>query len=94
MCKLFEKKAGSRLFQDYIEKFNRHLNRPFICPLQSGLYKLQKFKTDDIALPPFFAPLVNSNGRIEIRYFSKDKSDLEFMSLTRFDIVITNKKIK
>lgn len=94
MCKLFDKKAGSRLFQEYTEKFNRRLNRPFICPLKSGLYEFQNFKTDDIALPPLFAPLVNSNGRFEIRYFNKDKSGLEFVALSRFDIVITNKKIK
>lgn len=94
MCKLFERTAGSRLFQEYIEKFNRRLNRPFMCPLKSGFYKLQNFKTDDIALPPLFLPLVNSNGRLEIRFFSKEKNGLEFVALSRFDTMVSNKKIK
>lgn len=93
-CKMIDKKGGSRFIQVLTDGFVRQMNRKITCPLKPGLYEFKNYKTVEFLLPPFFKPFVNTKGKLEIQFFRKDKSNLEFIALVRFNFIIADKKRK
>lgn len=91
VCKLIDKKSGSRLFQYMAQSFYKRMNRELTCPVKTGNYVFKNYRTDEISLPPILDSFVNSKGRLEMRFYCKQRDILEFWVFLRYDVLVRTK---